>query len=231
MKLIAAGIAALAFTPAWASHPLISEDTSVTGKGGWELEQHGSRSRDEEGGVSTRGTELLVKLGYGITDTADVEVEVPYLRETSDGAVAEWRGDASLSAKWRFYERGGWSFVLKPSLLFPGWAANLAAAYETGPWEFLAHLGYTDNRTAGERRSLWHASAAALYRAAKRLRLALDYGADSDPDPAGDTPGRALVVGAIYEWSQRVELGLGVLKGLNDAADDRSLRARMKLRW
>src|SRR3712207_2664059 len=132
--------------------------------------------------------------------------------------------DATVSIKWRFYENGALSIVFKPDLVLPTgrdelglgagrtrWAANLVGGYETGDWQFLAHLGYTDNRNRiGERRSLWHASVAALYSVTEKLRLLVDYGRASEPDPTAGSHGRELVLGAIYELSERMELGLGV---------------------
>lgn len=198
--------------PAWAGHPLITEDTNVLGKGVWELELHGERARDHKTGVSTRRSDSAAKLGYGIAENADLEVELPYVREVTGGEVTQGRGDASAGRL--------------------RWAVNLAGAYETGKPEFLAHLGYTDNRNRiGERRSLWHASAAVLYSLTEKLRLLADYGRDSQPDPAAGSHGREFVVGATYALSERVDLGIGLKKGLNDAADDRALRAGVKLRW
>ena len=238
-------LAACVALPAWASHPLMTEDTNVLGKRKSEFELHGERARDEEQGLRTRRSEVTAKIAHGVTENADLEFELPYLREVSDGDVAQGRGDASVSLKWRFYEKEGLSLVFKPDLLLPTgrdeiglgagrvrWAANLVGGYETGKLEFLMHVGYTDNRNRiGERRSLWHASAALLYSLTEKLRLVADYGRDSNPDPAAGSPGRELVVGAMYELSERIELGLGVKKGLNDAADDRSLRMGLKLRW
>jgi predicted porin len=244
--MVRLGLPALLITlPAWAGQPLITEDTNVLGKGVWELELHGEHAHDREAGVRTRRSEIAAKLGYGIGENADLEVEVPHAREEIDGAVAQGRGDASLSAKWRFHEKDGFSLAFKPALQLPTgrdqdglgagrvrWAANLAGAYEAGAFAFLAHLAYTDNRNrVGERRSLWHASAAVLYSLTEKLRLLLDYGRDSEADPAAGSHAREFVVGATYALSERIDLGIGVKKGLNDAAADRSLRAGVKLRW
>jgi hypothetical protein len=240
-----AWLALLVSAPAWASHPLISEDTGVLGKGTWEFELHGERARDKEAGVTTRRSDAAIKLGYGIAENADLEAELPYVREVTDGEVARGRGDASLSVKWRFYEKEGFSLVFKPDLLLPTgrdelglgagrvrWAANLAAAYEWGRFEVLGHLGYTHNRNrVGERRSLWHASSALLYALTEKLRLLVDYGRDSSPDPTGAAQPRELVVGTTYAISERIDLGLGIKNGLSDAADDKSLRAGIKIRW
>jgi predicted porin len=231
--------------PAWASHPLLSEDTGVLGKGTFEFELHGERARDNEAGVTKRSSDAAAKLGYGATDKADVELELPYVREVTNGEVAQGRGDASLSLKWRFHETEGFSLAFKPDLLLPTgrdevglgagrvrWAANLAASYERGKFELLGHLGYTHNRNRiGERTSLWHASAALLYSFTEKLKLLADYGRDSSPDPTGSARSRELVVGTTYAISERIDLGIGIKTGLSDAADDKSVRAGIKIRW
>lgn len=238
-------LAAFVMASAWASHPLITEDTDVLDRGQWELELHGERARDEEGGVRTRRSDPAAKIAYGITESTQLELELPYIREVTDSDVAKGRGDASASLKWRFYAKEGLSLVFKPDVLLPTgrdeiglgagrvhWAANLVGGYETGKLEFLAHLGYTDNRNRiGERRSLWHASTALLYSVSDKLRLVADYARDTEPDPATGSHTRELVLGATYAFAERVDVGLGVKKGLNDGADDRSLRMGVKLRF
>lgn len=245
MRRFAAFLGSLVASQVWANHPLISEDTGVLGKGGWQLELHGEKARDRKAGVTTRTTEASAVLGYGIAEKADLQFELPYLRQVTDGDVASGRGDAAVSLKWRFYERDGFSMVFKPDFLLPTgrdeiglgagrlrWAANLAAAYEMGRFELLGHVGYTNNRNRiGERRSLRHLSAAVLWAATQKLKLVLDLGHDSNPDPAAHTPVRELVYGLTYAVSGDIDLGIGLKKALNDAADDRALRAGMKLRW
>jgi predicted porin len=230
---------------AYASHPFITEDTGVLDKGGWEFELHGERARDDQAGVTMRRSDVAAKLAYGIAESAHLEFEFPYVREVTGGEVAQGRGDATLSLKWRFHDKDGFSLALKPDLLLPTgrdelglgagrvrWAANLAGAYEAGKVELRAHIGYTDNRNRiGERRSLWHASAAALYSLTEKLRLIADYGKDSQPDPTAASHPRQFVVGATYALSGRIDLGFGLKSGVNDAADDRALRAGIKLRW
>lgn len=191
--------------------------------------------------MRTRRSDVSAKIGYGIAGNADLELELPYVREVTDGAVAQGRGDASLSVKWRFHESAWCSSPIccsRAAATSSAWAQAGCAgrptsgAYEAGKLELLAHLGYTHNRNRlGERRSLWHASAAALYSLTDKLRLLADYGRDSEPDPAAGSHGREWVVGATYALSERIDLGVGVKNGLNDAADDRSLRAGVKLRW
>ena len=238
-------LAALAIVPAWADHPLLTEDTGVLDEGKWELELHAERARERGAGVTTRSSEIIAKLARGIADKLEAEIELPYLREVAGGEVAAGRGDTSLSLKWRFYERDGLSMALKPILMLPtgrdapGFGAGrarvgagFAAAYERAKLELLGHLGYTHNRNRiGERVELWHASAALRYAATEKLKLVLDVGQDSSPDPASDTPSRDLIYGVLYELRENIELGLGLKRGINEPADDRALRAGIKIRW
>lgn len=234
-------VAALDASVVWASHPLLTEDTGVLGKGGYELEVHGERTR----AAGERSTEAVVKLGHGLAETLDVELELPYTRTVAGGSVTSGRGDAGLGAKWRFFEKDAFSMALKSELLLPTgrdelglgagrarWGVNLAAAYELGRFELLAHLGYLHNRnTLGERRSLAHQSVAVLFGATEKLKVVIDLARDTNADPQTRAHAREAMLGAIYAASDAVELGLGFRKALNDAADERGVRAGIKLRW
>ena len=203
---------------AFASHPLITEDTGVLGKGVSQLELHGERIRDN----GARDTESALTLSHGITEKADFQVEVPL----SNGS------DALLSLKWRFLERDRLSFVFKPDLYEKGsWGASLVAAYEVGRVELLAHAGYLRNRASGERSALRHASVAARFGVAEKARLVLDVSRDTNPDPAQRASVRERVLGIELAPSDSVDLGLGVKEGLGEPADDRALLAGVKVRW
>ena len=234
---------ALLAVPAWASHPLITEDTGVLGKGKWELELHGEHAHDREADVTTHSAVGILKLGRGVAENLDLEIELRYLRESAEGTVLKGLSDTSLAAKWRFYDSDAVSLVLKPELLLPTgdepgfgagrprWGATLAAAYEAARFELIANLGYLRNRNdRGERESLSYQSIALLFAATENLKLVADLVRSTDPDPQrGHT--RDFVAGIIYELSGRIELGLGVQEGLNDAADDRAVRLGVKLRF
>jgi hypothetical protein len=237
-------LAGLLAVPAWASHPLITEDTGTLGRGKWELELHGEHAHDREADVTAHGTEIALKLGRGVADNLDVEIELQYLRVSAEGASADGLGDAALAAKWRFYESDAISLAFKPQLLLPTgrdelglgagrprWGAVIAAAYEAAPFEVIANLGYLHNRNdIGARESLSYQSIALRFAATEKLRLIADLVRTTDPDPQGGHA-RVIVAGATYEFSERVEVGLGVQEGLNDAADDRAARLGVKLRF
>ena len=242
---LASGLSGLILSAAArASHPLLTDDTGVLGAGVWEFEVHGERARRDASEGSSKSTEVLAKLAYGLADTLDVEVELPYLRETIDGAVTSGRGDAALAAKWRFYQEAGFSMAVKPGVLLPTgrdelglgagkarWGASLLAAYELGRLELIGHVAYVRNRNdIGERVDLWHLSAALRWAMSERLKLVADVARESNPDPMARAFDE-LVFGLTYAARPNVDLGIGVKYGLNEPADDRGIRAGVKLRW
>ena len=217
LSSVLAAVLAAAAAPALASHPLLTEDTGVLGAQRFQVEVHGERVRDE--GSRTSNSALV--FSYGVADQADFQLE---LQEGEAPAVA--------SLKWRFLEREPLQLVLKPDVYDDGgWGVNLVAGYEIGRVQLLAHAGYQRNRVPGERRSLTHASAAAVLAATSRLKLVLDLARDANPDPEARTPERAVVYGLMYALGRRAELGLGLKRGLSDPADDRALLAGVKLRF
>jgi hypothetical protein len=244
VRALSAWLLACAVTPAWASHPLLTEDTDVLDPGQWELELHGERARDRESGVTTHATEIVAKAARGMAKGVQLEMELPYLREKTDGEVAEGRGDALVSLKWRFYQKDRLSLAFKPDLILPigddehglgagrtGWAANLTAGYQLGRVELLAHLGYTRNRNRiAEREDLRHVSAALRWAATEKLKLIADLARETVREP-GRTAARELVYGATYALANNIDLGIGVKEGLNDAADDQAVRVGVKLRF
>ena len=230
-------VALVAAGAAHADHPLITEDTGVLGAGRSQLELHGQRAH-ERGAARTHASATL---GHGFTERIDLQADLPY-EHREEGAGL---GDVSLAAKWRFYERGGASAAFKPEISLPtgreedalgagrtGWKAGLAAAQVWRSLELVAHARYSANRNrVGEREALRHTSLALLWSATGRLKLVLDYGRDTSPDRADDGPARSLVYGLLYALSPDVDLGFGYEQGRSSPAEDRVLRAGVKLRW
>jgi Putative MetA-pathway of phenol degradation len=236
-------------TAALANHPLISDDAEVVDKGRWELELHGERGRDRENGVKLRGMQVEAAIAYGVAKDLEVKIELPYLHATiDDGSARETvkgRGDVEVDLKWNFVERDGLELTLMPFATLPtgrddrGLGAGRArfgldfvAAREWGDFELIGNVGYLRNRNRiGERTSLWRASAAFLWATTERLKLFIDVGRETNPEPAGEGAIRDWVYGFLYDVSSSIDFGLGVKNGLSDAADDRALMAGLRLRW
>jgi hypothetical protein len=223
---------------------MLTEDVEILERGVWEVEIHGERARERREVGTTHSHELVAKLAQGIAKDLQVQLELPYLREDEAGEIAEGRGDATLSLKWRFYDADRLSLALKPDLILAtgrdqeglgagrtGWALNAIAGYDLGRLELLGHVAYTRNRNRlGEREHLRHASAALRWAATDKLKLIVDLARETQPEP-DRAAARELVLGASYALRQSIDIGVGIKEGLNDAADDRAVRAGIKLRF
>ena len=108
---------------AFAAHPLITDDAGTQGKGKFQIELNGEFTYDKEIGLggTTReaGGELSGIVSYGIIDNVDIVLGVPYqwTKVKEEGVtISDEDGisDISLEGKWRFYDKEGLSFALKP---------------------------------------------------------------------------------------------------------------------
>jgi hypothetical protein len=226
------------------AHPLITEDTGTQGKGGWQLEVNGERTHDRTDGVVTRGFQAAGTLSYGIVDSADVQLTLPYLRQKTDDTRGSGRLDFAVDVKWRFYEDGPLSLALKPGLTFPSgrdeegfgtgrstWGSLAILSYDRERWAFHSHVGYRHNRNnVGQHTSLRHISASLWLKPNERLKLVSDYSLDTNPDPSSDRTVRQTVVGFIYSVAPSFDFDVGVRFG-NAPAIDRALLFGTTLRW
>jgi hypothetical protein len=111
--------------PAFGAHPLLSDDTLTQGKGKFQVETSYKYDHDDDNGVQTQTSQPQIQLTYGILDTLDALVTVPYLfvQQTQGGNTTnnDGIGDIILALKWRFYgeKEKGLQFAIKPSLTLP----------------------------------------------------------------------------------------------------------------
>lgn len=238
----------------WAAHPLITDDAGTQGKGKYQLEVNGQYDSDKEtvNGVSVKSTggQAGATLSYGIIDNADLVLNVPYVwgKVTEDGvSVYDEKGlsDVSFEGKWRFFEKDGLSFGLKPGISLPtgndekglgtgktGYHIFLIGSKEAAPWAFHANLGYIRNENkAEEEKSLWHASLATTYEIVKNLKLVGNIGMERNADKAADNDPAFIIAGAIYSISENFDIDAGVKYGLSSSETDLSLLAGMAFRF
>ena len=83
LRLILAAAAALAPALAHAAHPLITEDTGTQGAQRRQLEVFGEESKNR--GTRQRNERYDAVLSYGIADSADVQLGLPWYRSGPDG--------------------------------------------------------------------------------------------------------------------------------------------------
>lgn len=232
----------------YAAHPLITDDTGTQGKGKSQLEINGEASMDKEkeAGVEVKETaeEAAAILSYGLTDSADIVLGVPYswVKVEEDGLKAASESgpsDVSLELKWRLYENEGFSFALKPALALPtgdeekglgdgepSYGLSLITTNEAGPIAAHMNVGYTRHSyklapdKAALREDIWHASAAMTYDATERLQVAGNIGVETNPDRETNNHPAFAIAGIIYSVTEALDVDFGIKAGLNKPETD-----------
>lgn len=246
-KISRAGCVALLFPAAcFAAHPLISDDTGTQGRGNFQLEINTDHSRDSDDGIEARAGVVNTALTYGWTDTLDAAVNLPYQHLRGDGEPDHSGiGDATLLLKWRFYEKNGLSFALKPMVLLPtgnedrglgngrvGYGLHTLATFAMERLTLLGNIGYMHNENRIDARSdIWNISAAALYNLTSKARWIFDIGTYRNSDPAVDMNPAFALTGLIYGVNEKLDLDAGFKKGLNKAEADASWGVGLTVRW
>ena len=237
-----------------AAHPLITDDTGTQGKGKFQIEVNGQYDYDKEmeEGVSIKstGSEVAAILSYGMTDNIDIVLGLPYQwnKEKEDGeTTSDENGisDMSLELKWRYYEKDGFSFALKPGIAFPtgddkkGLGAGRSSYYlflvstkEIQQWAFHLNLGYKKNENnADERKDIWHVSLATVVDVVENLKLVGNVGMETNPDKGSKTDPAFILGGAIYSITDTFDIDFGLKAGLNKPETDSSILAGTTFRF
>jgi len=190
----------LASAPAFAAHPLITDDTGTQGKGKFQIEWNNefAWNNSDAGGLTTEetGGESAVAISYGITEHVDLVAALPfqwYAMEENGVSVGEESGigDMSIELKWRVLEQEdeGFSLAIKPGISIPsgdekqGFGSGAVSpgvtfiATKEGDFGALhCNVGYTRNNysdkdaDAATRDDIWHASAATEINMSDNLR-------------------------------------------------------------
>lgn len=230
-----------------AAHPLITEDTGTQGQGNSQIEFTHEHSTLRQGASNQYLSLTSAVFSYGIMDSTDVILSLPYLRigNSSSGAAASGVGDVGLDVKWRFYESGHLSLALKPGVTFAsgdetrglgtgkqGWGVFLATSYELSSWALHLHLGSFQNHNAlNERVHLWHASAAVSHQLGDTLKLIVDAGIDTHTDRSAKSDPVFLIGGLIWALHKSFDIDAGYKIERSDTTHTRSLLAGVTWRW
>lgn len=225
-----------------AAIPLITDDTGTQGRGKFQLELFGEYEHDKEERITTKNSNLALTLTYGISDPVDIILSVPYqfwhTEESESTAKENGLSDMTIEVKWRFYEKEGLSFALKPGLTIPTgdeerglgtgkvtYYLYFIASKEMNPWAFHLNLAYIRNENKeDERKDIWHASLASTVDVMKNVKLVGDVGAESNPERSSSTPAVYILGGLIYALRENLDIGLGVRAGLTKPETDIAVR-------
>jgi hypothetical protein len=251
LKLLFAALTVFLFLAgtAFAAHPLITDDTGTQGRGNSQLELNAEFEHEDEDGSEADTSEVAATLSYGIAEKVDLVLNLPYqfirVKERGETASEDGISDISIEAKWRFFEKDGLSFALKPGISLPtgdedkglgagkvAYSAFFIATKKVGPWAFHVNLGYMRNENdADERKNLWHASAAAQVQATKNLIIAGNIGIEENTDRNADTDPAFILGGVIYSLTEDLDVDFGVKAGLTGPEADYSLLAGLAWRF
>jgi hypothetical protein len=228
--------------------PLITDDTGTQGKGKFQLEFLGEYAHDREEIVSDKGA-FLSTLTYGMADPLDIAINIPYQfwRSSESGLETTGSGlsDMAIEIKWRFYEKEGLSFALRPGFTIPAgddqkdlgsgvirYYLIFITSKEMNPWSFHLNLAYIrNNNTRDDRPDLGHASFASTVEMVKKLKLVGEIGVESNPAPPSTNPPAYILGGLIWSPKGNLDLGLGIKAGLTNSETDITIRGGITWRF
>lgn len=159
----------------------------------------------------------------------------------------------SLEVKWRFFEKEGLSFALKPGISLPtgnenkgrgngriSYGLTFITTKEIEPWAFHFNLGYTQNEYKlqkdkdEKRKGIWHVSGAGEVEVVKALKIVANIGTERNKrnkEKGKSTHPAFILGGLIYSITENFDIDFGVKFGLNKPETDRTLLAGMALRF
>ena len=225
---------------AMAAHPLVSDDTGTQGNGKWQYEMNTDHGTYDSGAMRTSVSQINATVTFGFNDDVDFALNLPWMRVAPDGLPsANGIGDVALVAKWRIYDKNGWSWALKPQINFPtgdtsqglgngktGAGINGLVSFTSAQWTVLGNIGTTwNNNSVGARTSLWNVSTAAIFSPCDFLKLALDVGTYQNVDPTNNLNPAFMIVGVMWTPNKMLDVDLGVKRGLNRSEVARSIGA------
>jgi len=239
---------------AYAMHPLITDDAGTQGKGKYQVEANGQYATDNDtlNGVTTKATEgeLVTSLTYGVTENVDAFIEFPHVWSSFkvDNVIftnVNGLSDISAGAKWKFFDRDGLSFAVKPSISLPtgddkeglgtgktGYRMFFVAEKDVEPIGVFVNIGFIRNEnTFAEEKNLWHASIAGTYEVVHDLKIAVNFGMEKNPDKTADKDPAFGLLGLVYGVRENLDVDCGIKKGLNEAEMDTTLLAGMTVRF
>ena len=240
-RILSLGLS-LATTPAFAAHPLQTEDTGTQGAANVEIENGLSQERFGSRTVTVYQPQLSVGLSASID--AIVQPSVAWLHAPGRPMVSG-AGDTNLDAKWRFWGRDRWSMAVRGGLSAPtaqdglglsdsgsSEHALLVATWHDAPTTVHANVGLTHGpRAPGTRTSVAGLSAALMQAVGDRLVVAVDTGLQQDADASRRTWAGSLLGGVIWTARPGLDLDVGCQRSVNTAAVDRRWLAGLTYRF
>lgn len=231
--------------PAFAAHPLATDDTGTNGQLKFQLETSAEFGWDKQDAVRATSQTIGVSLSAGLLDSLDLVLSFPFAwqQQRENGTTVRINGvsDMALDLKWRFLEMGPASFAVKPGVIIPsgsrdkglgngrpGYGLTLVSTIELKPVAVHANIGYThqnytDSDLSLYRDNLWSFSLASVIEVAKGVQLVAGLDTSTNPDRSSTVWPTAVIGGVIYSVLDSLDLDLGVKAGLSRPETDITL--------
>ncbi len=253
-KIFTIIVVVLWYGAAFAAHPLITDDTGTQGAGKFQIEINGEYGHEEEDELTEEVTELATIFSYGINNDIDIVLGIPYqyirIEDSEETVDEDGLSDMSIETKWRFYEKDGLGFALKPGVALPAgdegkglgsgrasYGLVLITTKEAAPLTFHFNLGYTRNEYKLEeddeanRKDIWHLSLASEIQVVENLTAVANIGTERNSDKEWNTNPTFVLGGLIYYVSENFDINIGVKGGLNKPETDYTILAGMTGRF
>lgn len=225
--------------PAFAAHPLLTEDTGTQGAGRYELELGFAQARNGD----TKALEFGPQLSYGALDNLDLIARPTWLYARGSGTTQGF-GDTGLDFKWRMPSQSQLTFGVRAGVNLPtgdddkglgnGKAsphATLIATYAAAVWLLSLNADYVYDALVGDRRNLWGASAAAVYSANAVWKFSAELGSATNPVMSQTSWLTVARFGAIATVAEGLALDAGYQIRLTRAAPVQVILAGATLHW
>ena len=225
-------------TPAFAGHPLGTEDPGTVDPLALQMEVTGENHHFADGSE----TDLGLTLTTGIVPRLDIALAAGYVFLSPDeGTKENGIGDLELALKWNFLEERGNvpGLALKIGSTLPtgdeqnglgsgGYdlSAVLIAGKAVGNVEFYLNLGYNriDKTAEGDKSDIYTASFAGNWEMIESLALVGEVLYES-PGADGEDAPVAATAGLVWEIADNFSVDIGGRVGLTDTAPDWSVLA------
>ena len=249
MIIAALGSVALLAAPAFAMHPLVTDDAGTQGKGAVLVESSINYLKDSE----FRSSAVPLAITAGINDAMDAGVELPYLMLRPSAVTGQPQSgfsDVSFKFKHRFYERtkkdgeddqGERSLAYLVAYSQPTgredlglgagtarMSARLLGTIEVESTELNANIGYDSSGKALRRGNIVFdyvvsATVAVKYERPKPWEPVAELIVLRAKGADGYERLASMLAGIIYEPSEQYYLDAGVRVGLNEQSEDYAL--------
>jgi hypothetical protein len=205
---------------AYATHPLLTEDTSVQTNGKQQIELNSDHNSEQ--GKQSQTSSLLYS--YGASDQLDLFISTP-MRWSAPAGM----GDLSLGGKYLVSDADGKSWALKTEIFLPTGSLQkqlskdsrdlaLTLVHSIAQSKSLSHFNLSvtqrqfrqEQARQEQRETIWKASAASLLLLTQEWQILADVGAyQADIKNEKYLP-RHLVAGLIYSPESHLDLDMGI---------------------